>query len=396
METTNSILVINGGSSSIKFALYELDDQLERLMHGQLESIGTGTAKLNFYTTTQKGTLPVNAPDYETGAYALIDWLEQQEEFDSVMAVGHRIVHGMRHTEPELISIDLLEELKGFCEYAPEHLPGEIKLIEIFVKRFPALSQIACFDTAFHDTMPNVAKLLPIPRKFYDQGIRRYGFHGLSYSYLLEKLFQTKGEAVARGRVIMAHLGNGASLAAVRDGQCLDTSMGFTPTGGLPMSTRTGELDPGVVWYLIKKENLDPQQLNDLLNHQSGLLGISGTSTDMRELIERQAYDQKAADAVEVFCYQIRKYIGAYAAVLGGIDTLIFSGGIGENSSEVRARICAGLSFLGIELDEQKNKNNEQLISASNANVEIHVIKTDEELMIARASADILRYTIEK
>lgn len=396
METTNSILVINGGSSSIKFALYELDEPLERLMQGQLENIGTGNPRLSFHSASKKGTIQIEASDYEAGAYALIDWLEKQDEMESVMAVGHRIVHGMSHTEPELISVDLLEELKQFCDYAPEHLPGEIKLIEIFVKRFPALSQIACFDTAFHETMPEVAKLLPIPRKYFDKGIRRYGFHGLSYSYLLEELFHKQGEAAARGRIVMAHLGNGASLAAVRDGKCLDTSMGFTPTGGLPMSTRTGELDPGVVWYLIKTEKLDPQQLSDLLNHQSGLLGISGVSADMRDLVQRQAYDQKSADALAFFCYQIRKWIGAFTAVLGGLDTLIFTGGIGENSSEIRSRICTGLDFLGVQLDEQKNKNNEQLISLPSAKVDVRVIRTDEELMIARASSEVLRHIIEK
>jgi acetate kinase len=290
----------------------------------------------------------------------------------------------------------LLNELRRIRSYDPEHLPREIKLIEQFRRRFPKLLQVACFDTAFHRTMPRVAKLLPIPRRFDKMGIQRYGFHGLSYTYLLEELAHTAGKKAARGRVILAHLGNGASMAAVRDGKSIDTSMGFTPTGGLPMSTRTGDLDPGVTWFLMKTENLTPRQFNILVNQESGLLGVSETSPDMRDLLERQASDIRAAEAVELFCYQARKWVGAFSAALGGLDTLVFSGGIGENAGEVRARICAGLEFLGIDLDNVKNEGNAAVISRPASKVTVRVIRTDEELMIAKTVYRILGLTIEK
>jgi acetate kinase len=238
--------------------------------------------------------------------------------------------------------------------------------------------------------MPRVAKLLPIPRRFYAAGIERYGFHGLSYAYLMEELARVAGAKAAKGRVILAHLGNGASLAAVRDGKSLETSMGFTPAAGLPMGTRPGDLDPGVAWYMLRSENLTPKQFDHLINHESGLLGVSETSSDMRDLIERQTSDVRAAEAVELFCYQTRKWIGSFAAVLGGVETLVFAGGIGENAAEVRARICGGLQFLGFELDEARNSVNAPVISADASRVTVRVIPTDEELMIARSVSRIL------
>jgi acetate kinase len=262
--------------------------------------------------------------------------------------------------------------------------------MEAFRRRFPELLQVACFDTAFHRTMPRAARLLAIPRRFDAMGIQRYGFHGLSYSYLMEELARVAGEKAAGGRVILAHLGNGASITAVRDGKSVDTSMGFTPAGGLPMGTRPGDIDPGVAWYLMKSENLAPEQFNNLINHQSGLLGVSETSSDMRDLLERQGSDVRAAEAVELFCYQTRKWVGAFAAVLGGLGTLVFSGGIGENAGEVRRRICSGLNFLGIELDEAKNAVNAPVISTAESPVTVRVIRTDEELMIAKIVCCIL------
>jgi acetate kinase len=238
--------------------------------------------------------------------------------------------------------------------------------------------------------MPRVAKLLPIPRRFDAAGIERYGFHGLSYAYLMEELARVAGAKAATGRVILAHLGNGASLAAVRDGKSIDTSMGFTPTAGLPMGTRPGDLDPGVAWYMLRSGNLTPKQFDHLINHESGLLGVSETSSDMRDLIERQTSDVRAAEAVELFCYQTRKWIGSFAAVLGGVETLVFAGGIGENAAEVRARICSGLQFLGFELDEARNSVNAPVISADASRVAVRVIPTDEELMIARSVSRIL------
>jgi acetate kinase len=250
---------------------------------------------------------------------------------------------------------------------------------------------VACFDTAFHHALPRVAQLLPIPRRYEALGVRRYGFHGLSYAFLMEELARQAGAEAAQGRVILAHLGNGASLAAVREGKPVDTSMGFTPAAGVPMSTRSGDLDPGLVWYLARTEEMDAQQFNDMVNSRSGLLGISETSSDMRDLLQREAQDVRAAEAVALFCYQVRKWTGAFAAALGGLDTLVFSGGIGENAPIVRARICAGLEFLGIELDEKRNAANEGVISAAAGRVAVRVIRTDEELTIARSVCRVLR-----
>jgi len=303
-------------------------------------------------------------------------------------------VHGMRHTSPERITAALLQELKKISAYDPDHLPEEIKLVEVFSIRHPDTAQVACFDTSFHTSMPQVAKLLTIPRKYIDQGIQRYGFHGLSYSYLMEELRRAAGNEAANGKIILAHLGSGASIAAVENGKSMDTSMGFTPTSGLPMATRTGDLDPGVAWYLMESEKLDAKQFNHLINHESGLLGISETSSDMRELIQTQSTDIRAADAVELFCYQTKKWIGAYAAAIGGIDVLVFSGGIGEHAAEIRSRICDSLGFLGIQIDNARNINDEAIISADAARVSVRVIKTNEELMIARLVCHVLNYSI--
>jgi acetate kinase len=249
---------------------------------------------------------------------------------------------------------------------------------------------VACFDTAFFHDLPRVARLLSIPRRYEAQGVRRYGFHGLSYAFLMGELGAQAGEQAARGRVILAHLGNGASLAAVHDGEAVDTSMGFTPAAGVPMGTRSGDLDPGLVSYLARSEDMSPQQFDDMINFKSGLLGISETSSDMRELLDREAQDVRAAEAVSLFCYQIRKWIGAFAAALGGLDQLVFAGGVGENAPKVRARICHGLGFLGIDLDETRNEENARLISRAAGRVKVRVIHTDEELMIARSVTRIL------
>lgn len=386
IKSNQSILTINGGSSSIKFAIYDGEKLLTRGRSGHIDRIGQPDAKLTFTdsTTEQSETVPVEAHDFTAAVKSLIDWLEEQTVFKRIDAVGHRVVHGMAHTEPERITPELIAELRRISEYDPDHLPAEIELIETIRQRHPKLPQIACFDTAFHRTMPRVAQLLPIPRRFDAKGIRRYGFHGLSYAYLLEELARLAGDEVARGRVILAHLGSGASLAAVRDGQSIDTSMGFTPTGGVPMSTRTGDLDPGVAWYLMQSEQLTPPQFNHLINHKSGLLGISETSSDMQDLLERQADDVRAAEAVDLFCYQVRKYVGTYAAVLGGLETLVFSGGIGEHAPEIRSRVCQGLAFLGIDLDEKRNAAHAPVISTEASRVTVRVIPTDEERMIAQ------------
>jgi acetate kinase len=387
------LLTINGGSSSIKFALFRIGETLARSLHGKIDRIGLPDTRLSFndQTNNNQGEFALSASNHQSAADALIDWLEAQAGFASITGIGHRVVHGMKHTEPEPITQELLDELHRLRPYDPDHLPREIELIETFRHRHPQLPQIACFDTAFHTTMPRVARLLPLPRRFEATGVQRYGFHGLSYAYLMEELGRVAGVESARGRVILAHLGNGASLAAVTEVKSIDTSMGFTPTAGLPMSTRSGDLDPGLAPYLARTEQMTPKQFYEMVNHESGLLGISGTSSDMRDLLSRETEDVRAAEAVAMFCYQVKKCIGAYAAALGGVDTVVFAGGIGENAPPVRARSCAGLGFLGLEVDESRNSKNAAVISTDASRVAVRVIKTDEELMIARSVARLLK-----
>ena len=388
MKPGNSnILTINGGSSSIKFALYVAVKPLKRGLYGTVDRIGLSGTNLTFHEGGGKpqASRELIAADHKSAANSLLDWLETQPDFTSVKAVGHRVVHGMKHTEPEIVTPELLAELHRISPYDPDHLPRESELIEAFRLRHPKLPQLACFDTAFHQTMPRVAKLLPIPRRFDAKGIQRYGFHGLSYAYLMEELVRLGDPAATKGRVILAHLGNGASMAAVRDGKSIDTSMGFTPTAGLVMSTRSGDLDPGLAPYLARTEQMTTSQFYKMVNHESGLLGISETSSDMRDLLAKEAADVRAAEAVALFCYQAKKWIGAYAAALGGLDSLVFAGGIGENAQPVRARICEGLTFLGIDLDKARNAETAPVISAPASRVTVRVIRTDEELMIARS-----------
>jgi acetate kinase len=289
----------------------------------------------------------------------------------------------------------MVAELHQLSPFDPEHLPEEILLTEAFQRRFPDLPQVACFDTAFHHDLPRVAQLLPIPRRYEAQGVRRYGFHGLSYEFLIGELARLAGTEAAQGRIILAHLGNGASLAAVRDGKSIDTSMSFTPIAGVPMSTRSGDLDPGLVWYLARTDKMSVKQFNEMVNFQSGLLGVSETSSDMRDLLDHETRDVRAAEAVAMFCYQVKKWIGAFAAALNGLDTLVFAGGIGENAPTVRARICEGLGFLGIELEDKRNATNEGVISTVASRVMVRVIHTDEELIIARSVCRVLKLNEE-
>jgi len=382
-----SVLVINGGSSSIRFALYSADASLQRGIHGKIERIGLDRTALLVDDSAGKqiDSRPVAAADHAAAASLLIHWLEENIGLDGVHAIGHRVVHGMQHAQPMVISAELLQELRRISPSDPDHLPGEIALIEVFASRCPSLLQLACFDTTFHHHMPRVARLLAIPRRYQDQGIWRYGFHGLSYAYLIEELRRLGDPAASSGRVILAHLGSGASLAALRDGLSIDTSMGFTPASGIPMGTRCGDIDPGLASYLSRSEGMSTAQFHDMVNHQSGLLGVSGISSDIRDLLAHEHADASAADALSLFCYEVRKCIGAYAAALGGLDTLVFSGGIGENAAQIRMRICEGLRFLGIELQPQKNARHAALISADGGRVAVRIIRTNEELMIARA-----------
>jgi len=380
------VLTINGGSSSIKFAIYQTGEESKRQLHGKLDRIGLSGTNLTFRNSDgeQQTTHSLDASDHKSAAQFLIGWLEGQEGFASVGSVGHRVVHGMHHTAPEWVTQELLDELHRISPYDPEHLPGEIALIEIFRQRHPKLPQLACFDTAFHGTMPKVAKLLPIPRRYAATGVERYGFHGLSYAYLMEELTRLD-PAAAKGRVILAHLGNGASLAAVRDGQSMDTSMGFTPAAGLVMGTRSGDLDPGLLSFLARSEGMTPAGFDRMVNDESGLLGVSEISSDLRDLLAQEAVDVRAAEAVALFCYQTKKWIGSFAAALGGLDTLVFAGGIGENAPVIRARICEGLGFLSIELNESRNDAAAGVISSEGSRTTVRVIRTDEERMIARS-----------
>ncbi|MEO8387479.1 acetate/propionate family kinase [Polaromonas sp.] len=387
-----NVLTLNAGSSSIKFALFRRNPVLRCMLRGQVERIGQPDTAINVeapHASAGDGQIharhPIPGDSFNTAAAELLMWLEAQPEFGRVAGVGHRVVHGMQHSQPEPVGEALLDELRGLKAVDPDHLPGEIRLIELMRQRHPRAVQVACFDTAFHHDMPRVAQLLPIPRRYEALGLRRYGFHGLSYGYLMEELASTAGADAANRRVVLAHLGSGASLAAVHAGHCIDTSMAFTPTAGLPMATRSGDLDPGIAAHLARTEGMTAQRFYDLANHESGLLGISETSGDMRDLLAAETTDTRAAEAVSYFCYQVKKWIGAYAAALGGVDTLVFAGGIGEHAAPVRQRICEGLGFLGIELDPQRNVVNAALISAGGSRVDVRVVHTDEELVIARA-----------
>jgi acetate kinase len=393
------ILTINGGSSSIKLALFEAGDSLRRVLEGGIERIGLPDATFRVKGLNQADSFSrlVRAPDHAVAVAALMDWIEERGGRHTLTAVGHRVVHGgPRYYKPERITPQMVEELHRLSPFDPDHLPEEILLTEAFHHRFPELPQVACFDTAFHHDLPRVAQLLPIPRRYEAQGVRRYGFHGLSYAFLMGELARLAGLESAQGRVILAHLGNGASLAAVRDGRPVDTSMSFTPTAGVPMSTRSGDLDPGLVWYLARTDKMSAKQFNEMVNFQSGLLGVSETSSDMRDLLDREAQDVRAAEAVALFCYQVKKWIGSFTAALGGLDTLVFAGGIGENAPLVRSRICEGLRFLGIELEESQNAANGGVISTAASRVAVRVIHTDEEQMIAETVCRVLGIVLKR
>jgi acetate kinase len=398
MERSNPhILTINGGSSSIKFALFEAGESLRRILEGGIERIGLAQATfvVKGSDKAENFTRSVAAANHTEAVGLLMDWIEGRIQRGELAAVGHRVVHGgPKYSDPQRITPTMVKELHQLQPFDPEHLPEEILLTEAFYRRFPDLVQVACFDTAFHHDLPRVAQLLPIPRRYEGLGVRRYGFHGLSYAFLMEELARIAGPQAARGRVVLAHLGNGASLAAVYEGKSVDTSMGLTPTGGIPMSTRSGDLDPGLVWYLERTEKINAKKFNEMVNFQSGLLGISETSSDMHDLLERETTDVRAAEAVALFCYQVKKWIGAFAAALGGLDTLVFAGGIGENAPKVRSRVCEGLGFLGIELEEKRNSASAALISADESRVAVRVMHTNEEWMIAKTVCRVLNLKV--
>jgi acetate kinase len=387
------ILTLNGGSSSVKFALFESGAVLKRILSGKVERIGSPDTEMEItdHASGKTEHQAITVTDHASIIQPLAQVLEKRVNFDQIAAVGHRIVHGgIRYSEPELITPEMIVYLEQISPYDPEHLPTEIAMVRTLFQYYPNLRQVACFDTAFHRDMPRLAKILSIPRRYYNEGVQRYGFHGLSYGFLIDELKSVAGEAAARGRVILAHLGNGASMAAVRDGKSIDTTMAFTPTAGLVMGTRTGDIDPGLAAFLARTEKMTPDQFYQMANFKSGLLGVSESSSDMQDLLEKEKDDPRAADAIALFCYTARKFIGAYAAALNGLDTLVFSGGIGENSALIRARICNGLEFLNLELDPRRNDANAAVISTHASRVGVRVIKTDEELQMARSVRRLL------
>jgi acetate kinase len=393
-----NVLTINSGSSSIKFSLYALGETEDLILKGELGRIGVKSSFFQIEKGTGKklSAEEMDLPDHETAFARFLAWMEREKIRKDLQAVGHRLVHGgPDYINPEPVSQALIEDLKHLFHLAPEHLPKEIIGLEMINRHWPDLSQVACFDTAFHRSMPEAAQRYALPGFLFHEGLRRYGFHGLSYEFILQALAQEGGFSLIPGKLIIAHLGNGASMAAIENGQSRDTTMGLTPTGGLVMGTRAGDLDPGVPFFLINEKGMPPLEANHLINHQSGLLGISGLSADMKDLLAQEDRNAKASLAVEMFCYQARKFVGALAAVLGGLDTFVFTGGMGENSPPIRARICGPLEFLGFSLDQARNEANSPVISRPESPVTVRVIKTNEELMIARHTRDLLLSRVE-
>jgi acetate kinase len=382
------ILCINSGSSSLKFALYSLGELGEtKIAQGAVEGIGLPAGHLWIWDKNNNVLADIRRafPEHVAAAEAVSE-AAKNSGFPRPAAAGHRVVHGgPHHSTAERVNASLLRELRELIPFAPLHLPSAIQGIDALGARFPGLPQVACFDTAFHRRMPEVAQRLPLSHDLWDEGVRRYGFHGLSYEYIVFTL-----GARAQGRLVIAHLGNGASLAAVLDGRPLDTTMSFTPTGGLMMGTRSGDLDPGVLLHLMREKSFDHDQLDHAVNEQAGLLGVSGISSDMKILLDQKEREPRAAQAVELFCYQLRKHIGAMTAVLGGLDTLVFTGGIGEHAAAVRWDVCRELAYLGIRLDAERNAAHAEIISAPESTCTVRVIPTNEDLMIARQTRALL------
>ena len=394
LSSAPHVVTINGGSSSIKFALFAVAADPVRVMSGVIERLGSAEAALvardAFGRLIERRSIGALARQH--AADAVSDWFDLYVKNVAVVGIGHRIVHGgIRLREHQQVDDAVMAELRAAQPLDLAHLPGEIALLDAFRRRFVGTPQIACFDTAFHRDLPRVAKLFPIPRRYDEAGVRRMGFHGLSYTYLLSELRRIAGVEAADGRVILAHLGSGASMAAVRGGKPIDTSMGFTPTAGMVMGTRPGDLDPGLLLYLMRSEKLTAEEMETLINQRCGLAGVSETSADVRDLIARRATDPRATEAVDLFCYQAKKWIGSFAAALGGVDTLVFAGGVGEHSPEVRSAICRGLDFLGIEINSERNARADDVISTDSGRVTVRVIATDEELVIAREVCHLLK-----
>ena len=384
-------LVLNAGSSSLKFCVFQrpAGDAWRLAARGQIEGIGT-TPRLSVKDENDQSIAKqdVKVSDGNEAVEALAVWLRSQYGGARVLGVGHRVVHGgSQFKGPTVINKEVLDDLRKLIPLAPLHQPYNLAAIEAVTKRLPSVPQVACFDTSFHRGQSPVAELIPLPRELRQQGLQRYGFHGLSYEYIASVLPQVAPD-VARGRVIVAHLGSGASMCALKEGKSVDSSLGFTALDGLCMGTRPGSIDPGVVLHLIQGLNSSAKDIETLLYKKSGLLGISGISNDMRDLLGRN--EPAARLAVDYFVYRAAKEIGALTAVLGGLDALVFTAGVGENSAEIRQRICESSAWLGIELDQAANTEPLSKISTSRSKVSAWVIPTNEELMIARHTGLLL------
>ncbi len=386
------VLTLNAGSSSLKFGLFTKDTAPKALATGLIGAIG-GAATFQLEDAqgsvlTRGDMSPKDGTTHASSLSAALKELMARFPDADVRAVGHRVVHGgQHHAEPVILDNETVDGLAALTPFAPLHQPHNLAGIHAAQVAFPDAVQVACFDTAFHRNHPFVNDTFAIPRRFYDKGVRRYGFHGLSYDYISGEMERIAPHLLA-GRVVVAHLGNGASMCGMLNGRSMASTMGFSALDGLPMGTRSGQLDPGVMLYLLDQEGLSTAEVSDLLYKQSGLLGLSELSNDMRALLASD--DPKAREAVEYFVFRIRRELGGLAAALQGLDALVFTGGIGENAREIRARVCAGMAWLGIELDEARNMANETLISSDFSRTRVMVVPTNEELVIARAAVDLV------
>lgn len=393
---SGALLILNAGSSSLKFSVFRDSDPPELLLRGQLESLLT---EPRFVARDEAGRV-IDEQSWPTGSALghagaiefLFDWGQRGKLGElRLAAAGHRVVHGgMKFTQPVRVDDGVLTELEALVPLAPLHQPHNLAAINAVTRHAPALPQVACFDTSFHRTQPAVAQQFAIPRELTATGIQRYGFHGLSYEYIAARLPEFDEQA-AMGRTVVAHLGNGASLCAMRGGVSIATTMGFTPLDGLAMGTRCGAIDPGVLLYLMNQNGMDVRALERLLTHESGLLGVSGISSDMRTLLEKESTDARAAEAIELFVYRISRELGSLAAALGGLDALVFTGGIGEHAPSIRSRVCRAANWLGLDFDERCNEQSGPRLSSSTSRVSAWVIPTNEELMIAQHTQHLLK-----
>lgn len=396
-----NILVLNCGSSSIKYKLFEMTNK-EVLAQGGIEKIGMPNSFIKFSMPNgEKKIMEVSIPEHTKGVQVIFDVLTNAEygvvkSISDIDAVGHRMLHaGSKITESSILTDEVLEIFASCNDLGPLHNPANLKGVNAVKAIKPDMPQVGVFDTAFHQTMPDYVYMYPLPYEFYEKyGVRRYGFHGTSHRYVSQRVCEFLGIDPVGKKIITCHIGNGGSISAIKDGKCMDTSMGLTPLEGLMMGTRCGDIDPAIIPFLMKHANLTAEEMDTIMNKRSGLLGISGTTSDMREIqAARDAGDKRAELAQEMYFYRVRKYIGSYAAAMGGVDVILFTGGVGENKQNCREAACEGLEFMGVKLDKEKNAQimgEEAIISTPDSRVTVCVIPTDEELMIATDTFNIV------